>query len=235
MGLRILARAGRTLRTPDGENWIYSWVLAKGPTAGNVADVVRLTGHGGAHAVAAARQHGVSVMFTLSGGHVFPLYDAVVSDGADAAMRLVDVRHEQTAVFAAEATARLTRTPGLAVVTAGPGVTNCGQRGDHRVVQRRPGRRAGRPRARLPLGLAAACRRWIIRRCSRRSPSGPGPSTTRPRLAGSVDEAFRLAASPHRGPVFLDISLEAIYGQAEADLRTECPVDRPGHPRPDAG
>src|ERR1700757_3348275 len=38
------------------------------------------------------------------------------------------------------------------------------------------------------------------------------------RLAGSVDEAFRLAASPHRGPVFLDISLEAIYGQAEADL-----------------
>jgi acetolactate synthase-1/2/3 large subunit len=40
--------------------------------------VVRLTGHGGAHAVAVARQHGVSVMFTLSGGHVFPLYDAVV-------------------------------------------------------------------------------------------------------------------------------------------------------------
>ena len=39
-------------------------------------------------------------------------------------MRLLDVRHEQTAVFAAEATARLTRTPGLAVVTAGPGVTN---------------------------------------------------------------------------------------------------------------
>ena len=63
-------------------------------------------------------------MFTLSGGHVFPLYDAVVKDGAGAAMRLVDVRHEQTAVFAAEAIARLTRTPGLAVVTAGPGVTN---------------------------------------------------------------------------------------------------------------
>src|SRR6266545_3255620 len=66
-------------------------------------------------------------MFTLSGGHVFPLYDAVVKDGAapsSPAMRLVDVRHEQTAVFAAEATARLTRTPGLAVVTAGPGVTN---------------------------------------------------------------------------------------------------------------
>src|SRR5207245_3156157 len=93
----------------------------------SVADVVRLTGHGGAHAVAAARQHGVSVMFTLSGGHVLPLYDAVVKDGAAPSsppMRLVDVRHEQTAVFAAEATARLTRRPGLAVLTAGPGVTN---------------------------------------------------------------------------------------------------------------
>ncbi|HEY1347376.1 MAG TPA: thiamine pyrophosphate-binding protein, partial [Streptosporangiaceae bacterium] len=79
-------------------------------------------GHGGARAVAAARAHGVSTMFTLSGGHVFPLYDGAVK--ADPPMRLVDVRHEQTAVFAAEATARLTRRPGLAVLTAGPGVTN---------------------------------------------------------------------------------------------------------------
>src|ERR1700731_1463497 len=78
--------------------------------------------HGGAHAVAAARRHGVSTMFTLSGGHVFPLYDAAVHAGPP--MRLLDVRHEQTAVFAAEATARLTRLPGLAVLTAGPGVTN---------------------------------------------------------------------------------------------------------------
>ncbi len=61
-------------------------------------------------------------MFTLSGGHVFPLYDGAVR--AEPPMRIVDVRHEQTAVFAAEATARLTRAPGLAVLTAGPGVTN---------------------------------------------------------------------------------------------------------------
>src|SRR5260370_33316583 len=78
--------------------------------------------HGGAQAVAAARAHGVSPMFTLSGGHVFPVYDGAVT--ADPPMRLLDVRHEQTAVFAAEATARLTRTPGLAVLTAGPWVTN---------------------------------------------------------------------------------------------------------------
>src|SRR5215472_6851636 len=78
--------------------------------------------HGGALAVAAARRNGVTTMFTLSGGHVFPLYDGAVK--ADPPLRLVDVRHEQTAVFAAEGTARLTRLPGLAVLTAGPGVTN---------------------------------------------------------------------------------------------------------------
>ena len=84
--------------------------------------MTRITGHGGAQAVAVARRHGVTAMFTLSGGHVFPLYDGAVK--ADPPLRLIDVRHEQTAVFAAEATARLTRAPGLAVVTAGPGVTN---------------------------------------------------------------------------------------------------------------
>ncbi len=52
------------------------------------------------------------------------------------------------------------------------------------------------------------------------------------RLAGSVDEAFRLAMSPHRGPVFLDISLEAIYGQAEADRPAAVP---PEAAAPDAG
>ena len=79
-------------------------------------------GHGGELAVAAAQAHGVTAMFTLSGAHVFPLYDGAVK--AEPPMPLIDVRHEQTAVFAAEGLAKLTRTPGLAVVTAGPGVTN---------------------------------------------------------------------------------------------------------------
>jgi acetolactate synthase-1/2/3 large subunit len=188
--------------------------------------VVRLTGHGGAHAVAAARQHGVSVMFTLSGGHVFPLYDAVVKDGAGPAMRLVDVRHEQTAVFAAEATARLTRTPGLAVVTAGPGVTNSVSavttawfNGAPVVVLagRAPDSRWGsgslQEMDHPPLLAPVTKRAW-----TEHDTAG---------LAGSVDEAFRLAASPHRGPVFLDISLEAIYGQAEAALPDAGPEAAP--------
>ena len=138
-------------------------------------------------------------------------------------MRLVDVRHEQTAVFAAEATARLTRTPGLAVVTAGPGVTNSVSavttawfNGAPVVVLagRAPDYRWGagslQEMDHPPLLAPVTKRAWTEHDTAR--------------LAGSVDEAFRLATSPHRGPVFLDISLEALYGQAEADL----PAGRPG-------
>ena len=170
--------------------------------------------------MAAARRHGVSVLFTLSGGHVFPLYDAAVkaphpADGAP--LRLVDVRHEQTAVFAAEATARLTRAPGLAVVTAGPGVTNSVSavttawfNGAPVVVLagRAPDYRWGagslQEMDHPPLLAPVTKRAWTEHDTAR--------------VGASVDEAFRLARSPHRGPVFLDISLEAIYGQAEADL-----------------
>src|SRR3954453_2744528 len=81
-----------------------------------------LSGHAGELAVAVARAHGVETLFTLSGAHVFPLYDGAVK--AEPPLRLLDVRHEQTAAFAAEATGKLTRVPGLAVLTAGPGVTN---------------------------------------------------------------------------------------------------------------
>jgi acetolactate synthase-1/2/3 large subunit len=80
----------------------------------------RIDGHGGDLALATLRAFGVTEMFTLSGGHVFPLYDAAHRSG----FPIFDVRHEQSAVFAAEAVAKLRRRPGLAVLTAGPGVTN---------------------------------------------------------------------------------------------------------------
>src|SRR3954454_7299575 len=88
----------------------------------DATDAGSTDGHGGEHAVAVAAAHGVDTLFTLSGAHVFPMYDAAVH--ADPPMRILDVRHEQTAVFAAEAVGKLTRVPGLAVLTAGPGVTN---------------------------------------------------------------------------------------------------------------
>jgi thiamine pyrophosphate-dependent acetolactate synthase large subunit-like protein len=177
--------------------------------------------HGGARAVAAARRHGVSTMFTLSGGHVFPLYDGAVK--ADPPMRLVDVRHEQTAVFAAEATARLTRAPGLAVVTAGPGVTNgisavttAWFNGSPVVVigGRAPDYRWGAGGLQEidhpPLLAPVTKRAWTEHQASA--------------VGTAVDEAFRLATAPHRGPVFLDVALEALFGEVGA----EPPADSPG-------
>jgi acetolactate synthase-1/2/3 large subunit len=177
--------------------------------------VTSLSGHAGAHAVAVAQQYGVTTMFTLSGGHVFPLYDGAVK--ADPPMRLVDVRHEQTAVFAAEGTARLTRTPGLAVVTAGPGVTNSVSavtgawfNGAPLVVLggRAPdylwGRGALQEMDHVPLLAPVTKRAWT--------------EHTVAGVAGSVDEAFRLALTPHRGPVFCDFPLEAIFGADTVDL-----------------
>src|SRR5256714_13699503 len=76
--------------------------------------------HGGQLAVEVLQRHGVDTMFTLSGGHLFVLYDGAVQAG----LRLVDVRHEQSATFAAEGWAKVTRRLGCAALTAGPGVTN---------------------------------------------------------------------------------------------------------------
>jgi acetolactate synthase I/II/III large subunit len=178
--------------------------------------------------MAAARRHGVSALFTLSGLHVFPLYDAVARGGQP--LRMVDVRHEQTAVFAAEATARLTRAPGLAAVTAGPGVTNA-------VSAITTAWFNGAPV--VVLAGRASDSRWGAGSLQEIDhPPLLAPVTKRAwtehetaKVAASVDEAFRIALSPHRGPVFLDISLEAIYGQAEADLPEAEPV--PGGPGPD--
>src|SRR5437879_7036473 len=83
-------------------------------------EAMDIEGHGGNYAAEALRGGGVDVVFTLSGGHLFPLYDGCVKEG----IRLVDTRHEQTAAFAAEGWAKVTRRPGVAALTAGPGVTN---------------------------------------------------------------------------------------------------------------
>jgi acetolactate synthase I/II/III large subunit len=169
--------------------------------------------HGGALAVAAARRYGVTTMFTLSGGHVFPLYDGAVK--ADPPLRLLDVRHEQTAVFAAEGTARLTRTPGLAVLTAGPGVTNGVSAITTAYFNSSPV---------VVLAGRAPDYRWGSGSLQELDhPQLVVPVTKRAwtehetkRIAAAVDEAFRLATAPHRGPVFLDVALEALFGPGDA-------------------
>ena len=76
--------------------------------------------HAGTQIVQVLQRHGVRFLYTLCGGHISPILTAAEQLG----VRVVDVRHEATAVFAADATARLTGIPGVAAVTAGPGVTN---------------------------------------------------------------------------------------------------------------
>src|SRR5215218_1012106 len=76
--------------------------------------------HGGRLVAKRLRAHGVSKLFTLSGGHLFSIFDGCREEGID----IVDVRHEQAAAFAAEGWAKVTRQPGVAALTAGPGVTN---------------------------------------------------------------------------------------------------------------
>src|SRR3712207_8639306 len=76
--------------------------------------------HGGRLLARRLKAHGVTKLFTLSGGHLFSIYDGCREEGID----IVDVRHEQAAAFAAEGWAKVTRQPGVCALTAGPGVTN---------------------------------------------------------------------------------------------------------------
>jgi len=76
--------------------------------------------HGGWLVAKTLKREGVEVVFTLSGGHIAAIYDGCLREG----IRVVDTRHEQAAVHAAEGWAKCTRSPGVALLTAGPGVTD---------------------------------------------------------------------------------------------------------------
>ncbi|HET7196039.1 MAG TPA: acetolactate synthase [Nocardioides sp.] len=176
-----------------------------------------LSGHSGELAVAVARAHGVETMFTLSGAHVFPMYDGAVK--TEPPMRLIDVRHEQTAAFAAEATGKLTRVPGLAVLTAGPGVTN----GLSAVAQ---AQFAGSPM--VVVGGRAPAARWGSGSLQEiDQPPILAPITKQARtlhtandVLEGVNDAFVAAGSPHRGPTFLDIPLDEFFNSASGPLPT---------------
>jgi acetolactate synthase-1/2/3 large subunit len=175
--------------------------------------------HGGEHAVAVAAAHGVDTLFTLSGAHVFPMYDAAVH--ADPPVRILDVRHEQTAVFAAEAVGKLTRVPGLAVLTAGPGVTN----GVSPITQ---AQFSGSPL--VVVGGRAPANRWGMGSLQELDHPPLLASVTKSsrtvhqvsEIGGAMDEAFTLAGSSHRGPTFLDVPMDQFFDTSP----TERPVVR---------
>ncbi len=169
--------------------------------------------------------YGVSELFTLSGGHIFPILDASVRAG----IRIVDTRHEQTAVFAAEGVAKLTRRPGVAALTAGPGVTNgisaittsCFNGSPvvvlgGRAPQARWGSGSLQELDHVPL-LAPVTK--AARTVHETADIGP-----------AVAAAAARALEPHRGPVFLDFPIDVVFSEAEG---TVPPPERPRGQEPD--
>ncbi len=171
-----------------------------------------IEGHAGEQAVAALSAFGTDVMFTLNGGHIWPLYDAARNQS----MRVIDTRHEQSATFAAEAYAKLTRRPGFAALTAGPGITNgvsavtsAHFNGSPVVVL---GGRA--PQGRWGAGSLQELDHVPILASITKSAA----TVTDPQQAGAmVYEAARLAIEPHRGPTFLDFPLD-VFGPSSGDV-----------------
>ena len=165
--------------------------------------------HAGILGTRTLRAHGVDTVFTLNGGHLWPLYDGCVQEH----VRLVDTRHEQTAAFAAEGWAKVTRRVGVAALTAGPGVTN---------------------------GVSAITSAWMngspVFVVGGRAPAGrwgqgslqeldhvpivasvtkyAATAATADAVVGEFDTALRAARSPHRGPTFVDVPLDA-WGPSE--------------------
>ncbi len=167
--------------------------------------------HGGRIVAQRLKAAGVSRLFTLSGGHLFSIYDGCREEGIE----LVDVRHEQSAAFAAEGWAKATRTPGVAALTAGPGVTNGMSAMASAQMNSSP---------MVVLGGRAPAMRW-----------GQGslqeidhvpfvaPVTKSARTAGSaaeiaalVDEALVSSLTPPSGPAFVDFPLDHVFMEAEA-------------------
>ncbi len=164
---------------------------------------------GGVLAAEALVRHDVDVVFTLSGGHLFPLYDGCVQRG----IRLVDTRHEQTAAFAAEGWAKVTRRVGAAALTAGPGVTNG-------VSAMTAARLNGSPVT--VIGGRAPQARWgsgslqeldhvpIVASITKSARTATDTAS----IPLELDAALRAAASPHRGPTFVDVPMDVFFGTA---------------------
>ncbi|MCS6914639.1 MAG: thiamine pyrophosphate-binding protein [Myxococcales bacterium] len=166
---------------------------------------------------------GVRDVFTLCGGHIAPIYDGCLREG----IRLIDTRHEQAAAHAADAYGRLTRAPGVAIVTAGPGVTdaitgiaNAFQAQAPLVVLggaaelRSAGRGALQEMEQLPLV------RSITKWCA---------TVTDPRrLREQTQTALRLAVTGIPGPTFLELPFDVLTAQVEAPLEPP-PLPGPVH------
>jgi thiamine pyrophosphate-dependent acetolactate synthase large subunit-like protein len=178
------------------------------------------TFHGGRLIARRLKARGVGRLFTLSGGHLFSIYDGCREEGIE----LVDVRHESTAAFAAEGWAKVTREPGVCALTAGPGVTNgmsamASAQANHSPM--------------VVLGGRAPALRWgqgslqeidhipFVRPLTELAATAQSAEE----IPGLVDEAFRAALAPHGGPAFVDFPMDYVFMEAsEESLTSEPPA-----------
>jgi acetolactate synthase-1/2/3 large subunit len=178
--------------------------------------------HGGRLIARRLRAHGVSKLFTLSGGHLFSIYDGCREEGIE----LIDFRHEQSAAFAAEGWAKVTRSVGVCALTAGPGVTNgmsaiasASQNNSPLVVL---GGRA--PQLRWGQGsLQEIDHVPFVRPLVKMAATAYSTAE----IPGLMDEAIRIAIAPRSGPTFLDFPLDQVFMEAADASSDEPPVLEP--------
>jgi acetolactate synthase-1/2/3 large subunit len=176
--------------------------------------------HGGRIVAKALKSRGVTHLFTLSGGHLFSIYDGCKAEGIE----IVDVRHEQTAAFAAEGFAKATRRVGVAALTAGPGVTNG--------ISAIAGAQAnGSPVC--VLGGRAPEMRWgsgslqefdhvpVVSPLVKSAETVKEPGEIGARTAAALDLALAMPG----GPTFLDYPLDVVFTEAEAGIPAPATVE----------
>lgn len=166
--------------------------------------------HGGDRIASVLAAQGVEFLFTLVGGHISPILVGAKARG----IRVIDTRHEATAVFAADAVARLTGRPGVVAVTAGPGLTNTVTAVKNAQIAQSPVILLGGAAATVLKGRGSL---QDIDQMALLRPNVKWAATAR-RVADLIpllERAFREAQSGVPGPVFLECPIDLLYGEAE--------------------
>ncbi len=178
--------------------------------------------HGGRLIAGRLKAHGVSTLFTLSGGHLFSIYDGCRTEGIE----LIDVRHEQSAAFAAEGWSKVTRTPGVCALTAGPGVTNgmsalASAAQNHSPLLALAGRA---PQLRWGQGsLQEIDHVPFVRPLTKLAATASNPAE----IPALVDEALAAAVEPHGGPAFVDFPLDCVFAEGPSPGDGAIAADEP--------
>ena len=153
-------------------------------------------------------EKGVKKIFTLSGGHITPLYQFL--ENSD--ISLIDTRHEQAAVFMAEAYGRMCRKPGIAMVTAGPGFTNA-------LSAVANANMANSPLILISGSVGVDCCEKLDLQDMRQAPviepmvKKALVCHTPERVGEFIDMAFRIAVSGRPGPVYLEFPVDILNAQ----------------------